>query len=132
MKIGKHSINIKQNFLDSLVGFVNNFFIRLYLFFAILTNVLGWLAARKIASLIKGESIYLHYNVNFGVDYVGNVTDLHAFPILGSLILLINIFVYLLFGNNNKFFGQMLMIASIAVNVFILLALGSIYLINFR
>jgi len=48
------------------------------------------------------------------------------------LILIINLFLLLYFYKNNKFISHLLLTSVFLVNVFLLMALASIYLINFR
>ncbi len=110
------------------------FYIRIYLIIVLGLNLAIWLAVYFININVSQDLVILHYNVNFGVDLIGNVKRIFIIPVLGLLIILIN--TILLFSltkhRNFKFFAHLLLVTCFIVNLFLLLGLAFIYLINFR
>jgi hypothetical protein len=112
----------------------NYFFIRVYLGIIFVLNIANWYFAYLINRTFKGDLIILHYNVNFGVDLIGNSNKIFITPLLGLIIVLINVFLLANFlkSGHFKFIAHFLLGAAILVNLFLLASLALIYLINFR
>lgn len=124
----------RQKFFKVISYIFNFFYIRIYLIIIIGLNSAVWLAAYFININVSQDLVILHYNVDFGVDLIGNVKRIFTIPVLGLLIILIN--TILLFSltkhRNFKFFAHLLLVTCFIVNLFLLLGLAFIYLINFR
>jgi hypothetical protein len=41
----------------------------------------------------NGENVPLHYNVNFGIDFIGASSQIYALPLVGLVLLMVNSFV---------------------------------------
>lgn len=117
---------------------INNFLeltsrpsIRMSLFFGLAFNCSNWILAYYIAASISSELIVLHYNINFGIDWVDTVDRIYFFPLLGLAIWFFNLFLAFLIGIKERFLIHVLCIVSLIMNVLLLISLSSLYLINF-
>ncbi|MBU2542597.1 hypothetical protein KJ785_03490 [Patescibacteria group bacterium] len=78
----------------------------------------------------QDELIFLHYNILFGVDLIGPWWKVLYLPIVGLLIILINIFLgWTLFGKD-KFFAYILNFVAVFCQVFLLLASSLLIFLN--
>ena len=121
--------------IGQAMGYLFSFFyFRFYLIVNLGLNFLIWLFVFIINANTSQRLIKLHYNVDFGVDLIGEVGRLFIIPLLGLIIIFINIILVAINSKhkNLKFIVNLLLGGALAVNVFLLIALGSIYLINFR
>lgn len=125
---------LRQRFFGALSYLSGYFFIRLYFIVLLGLNLLIWLIAYFINASVSQDLVVLHYNIDFGVDLIGSVKRIFIIPLLSLIITLINVVLVFGFSRHKdfKFFAHLLLTASLAVNLFLLIALGSIYLINFR
>ncbi|MFA4833396.1 MAG: hypothetical protein WC619_00935 [Patescibacteria group bacterium] len=133
-KIDENFYLLRQKFFGAFSYLSGYFFIRLYFIFLFGANLLIWLAAYFINASVSQDLVVLHYNIDFGVDLIGSVKRIYIIPLLGLIIILVNAVLIFIFSRRQdfKFFSHLLLTASLAVNLFLLIALGSIYLINFR
>ena len=125
---------IRQNLLNIIFHVFSFFYFRIYLILVLGLNLLIWLLSYYVNMQVSQDLVILHYNVDFGVDLIGNVKEIFIIPALGFIIILVNVFLLFNFSKHRhfKFLNHLLFTASILVNLFLLLALASIYLINFR
>ncbi len=76
------------------------------------------------------EMIFLHYNVLFGVDLVGPWWKVLYLPIVGFVIILINIILgWFLFGKD-KFPAHLLNFISVFCQIFLLMASSLLIFLN--
>ena len=125
---------LRQKFFGAISYLFGYFFIRLYFIVLLGLNLLIWLIVYFINVSVSQDLVVLHYNIDFGVDLIGSVERIYIIPLLGLIIILVNAVLIFIFSRSKdfKFFSHLLLAASLAVNLFLLIALGSIYLINFR
>ncbi|MFH1522266.1 MAG: hypothetical protein ABIE43_00425 [Patescibacteria group bacterium] len=123
-----------QKFFSSVFYLISFFYIRIYLIISIGLNLFLWLASYLIKINVSQDLIVLHYNVDFGVDFIGGVEKIYTIPFLGLIIITINIILLFSFSrhDNFKFISNLLLATGAVVNIFLLINLASIYLINFR
>lgn len=123
--------NLKQKSFWSLFGF---FYFRIYLIILAGLNVLLCLAAHFIYINVSQELVILHYNVDFGVNLIGNVKNVFIIPTLGFAIIIANLIVaFISFRQkDSKFINHLLLGSAIMVQILLLASLAAIYLINFR
>ena len=107
-------------------------YIRVYLFFSFIINSLNWIIARYIAVNTSSNLIILHYNVDFGANLIAEVKRIYTIPILGLAIILTNLVLSFALHKKNKFLTNSLLLSSLIGNIFLVAALGALYLINFR
>ena len=98
-----------------------------------LLNLTIWGFTWLFYNQVKGGLIVLHYNTDFGVDLIGEPKNLFIIPMLGLFIGLFNFILLLFFVKNSNFkiLAYIILGAAILANIFLSLALGPLYLINF-
>ncbi|MDP2638915.1 MAG: hypothetical protein Q8P06_01975 [Candidatus Azambacteria bacterium] len=74
--------------------------------------------------------IVLHYNIDWGVDYLGEVKSIFNLPIVGMTILLLNTFLALKTWKESKILSYFLMITSILAQIFLVISGLALYFIN--
>lgn len=118
-----------QEIILNLFSFVC---VRLYLIILLGLNLLNWIVAFTINNNVSQNLIILHYNVNFGVNLIGDVKRVYIIPLLGLIIILINFILSGCVYKQDKFIIHLLLAAAVLANLFLLTAVSSVYLINFR
>ena len=82
----------------------------------------------------------LHYNVDFGIDLIGNVRQIYIIPLIGLVIVLFNLILLSFAYRKNiaperrdadKFLANLLLGSALFANFILLFSVASIYLINF-
>lgn len=136
VKIYDHS----NYFLNNLKSLLNNFYrplrVKLFFSFFIFLNICLWFFSYYIYNNITQDRLILHYNVDIGIDLIGDKHDVFIIPLISLLLILINN-IFLLFFFKKKIFdfkfifyfsSSFLLISQI----FLFLSILIIYLINFR
>ncbi|MBI4920020.1 hypothetical protein HY838_01895 [Candidatus Azambacteria bacterium] len=77
-----------------------------------------------------GVPIVLHYNVNSGVDYFGEVKSIFILPAAGLLIFLVNGALSANFWKKNQTLSYFLSAAALMAQFFLVIAGIALYLIN--
>jgi len=82
--------------------------------------------------LIKQSNIpiVLHYNVDLGVDYFGEVKSIFVLPIVGAIIFLLNFFLALKIWKKNQALSYFLSTAALLCQCFLFISGIALYLIN--
>ena len=116
-----------------LIGFLG---VRIYLSASVMLNIFTWLLARYIYTNIGQPRMALHYSVDFGIDLYGERGEIFIIPILGFLFLLFNIFLLIVITIYNKrdsrFLSHLMLSTVVIANTVLLVAIFTVYLINFR
>jgi len=103
---------------------------RLQLLFSLLFNAIAWSAAMFIVAKTTEEVIVLHHNIYFGITLIGAPNEVYFLPSFGMLVIVANyLFVYLL-KEESRFFAHIFSASAMIVNIFLILALASIMLVN--
>lgn len=105
--------NIVKSFLA--VGLVLNIGLFLFFYFSIKQSDIP---------------IVLHYNVDWGVDYFGEVKSIFILPTVGLIILKLNSFLALKFWFRMKILAYFLLSVTILSEIFLWLAGIALYMIN--
>lgn len=114
----------------SLLGYS---YVRLYLAGIASLLIVNWLSAYYIyISSSESPIIALHYNIDFGVNFIGNARQIYAMPALGTIIGAANLVLLLFFYNKNRFLSHLFSAASLFVNIILFISTFLIYLVNFR
>ena len=108
------------------------FFVKIYLITLLILNLINWFMAFIINKNVSQDLIFLHYNVTFGVNLIGDVKRVYIIPLFGLIIIMINFALLLFIHKQSKFIIHLLLITALLVNLFLLAAIISVYLINFR
>lgn len=106
---------------------------RWYFFILIALHILIWFFAYRIFVLTGSELFVSHYNVNFGIDGVGEANKVFSIPFYTLVISIFNL-VFLLSFREKKIFHFLTHatgLAGILLHFLAGLALMSLYLINF-
>lgn len=120
-------------FFEEVIDFFGFLYVRIYLVFLSVLNILNWAFAYVIKNKASQELAILHYNVDFGVNLIDDAKKIYTIPLLGMLITLINFFLSAaIYKHSGKFIAHVLLISAILAGLFLLAGLASLYLINFR
>lgn len=107
---------------------------RLYLLGTIVLQAVSWWLASYIYRHLSSTLLVLHYNVDFGIDWVGDPKLVFYLPLFGILAAIIALIWLLLLGSGKHFRLQAhyLLGGTFLANLGWLAALVLVYLINFR
>lgn len=124
---------IKQAVHDFFAKLFEFTYIRIYLAILMSLNLIIWIFSRYIDLQIDEKMIALHYSVDFGIDYYGNMGKIYVIPFLGLFIIAINSMVFnsVLGYKDRRFLSHLLLSSAIVVNLILLASTTMIYLINF-
>lgn len=78
----------------------------------------------------QNELIFLHYNILFGVDLLGFWWKVLYLPIVGLIIILVNIFLGWSLFSKDKFFAYILNFISVFCQIFLLIASSLLIFLN--
>ncbi len=96
---------------------------------ALLINISTW-AWLLLQIKPQDETIFLHYNILFGVDYIGAWWKVLYLPVLGLFIFLVNtIFGWVMFPKD-KFSAQVLNFVNLVCQIFIFIAAALLVFLN--
>ena len=76
------------------------------------------------------QTVFLHYNILFGADYVGPRWQIMVLPLTGLLILIVNVVLGWVFYNRDKFISHMLNGVSVFCQATLLLAACLLVFLN--
>lgn len=107
---------------------------RLYLGAIILTQIISWWLAYFISNNAEDNLLVLHYNVNFGINWIGDGNLIFYFPALSLSFFLLSLLLIFIFGVGRHFRANShyLMAGALLSNLGIFLAIFLIYIINFK
>jgi hypothetical protein len=136
-RISENYYQWKNILIKTITGIWRHFFSKIYLVILFFLVFINFFCAYHLIDKFdqnSGKLASLHYNIDYGVDLIGDAKNIFVLPSLGAIISIINLFVISLFFNkkNGIFFMHILYITALLVNVFLLLGIFSLYLINFR
>ncbi len=108
--------------------------VRAYVLVIALLQTLVWWQAINIYRKVTGTLLILHYNIDFGVDLIGDPQKIFYYPLASLLLAFLNIILVAVFVSRKYFrpLMHMLMLATAIATIFLSLALLSIYTVNFR
>ena len=136
----------KYKFFKRIIDLFAFFHIRMYLILIFGFILLNWLFTYIINVNVSQDLVVLHYNVDFGVNLIGNVNQIYIIPFLGTIVLLVNLFLLIYtFGQSYntethnasdslktaKFITHILLSTALLVNGILFVSLVLIYLVNF-
>lgn len=125
--------SLRQKIADTTLEIFGIFYVKIYFAVIILLNLASWAIAGFIVSGVGQNAIvFLHYNVDFGVNLIGGVKQIYTLPLLGLSVLAFNFILLVHFLRFNKFIAHLLMSSVVLVHVIIIISLLLNYLINFR
>jgi hypothetical protein len=107
---------------------------RWYFLIVAVLQLAAWLQAVYIYRHLAGDSLVRHYNVDFGIDLIGDPSEIFIYPSYGLAVFIINLGLAALGRERQDFrvFTHLLLAAAVVFALFLNVALFFIYLINFR
>lgn len=130
-KLLGHFYSGRHKFTEYIFGPLNFFYVRMYLILIIGLILLNWLFVYIININVNRYLVVLHYNVDFGVNLIGSVKQVYVIPLIGLVVFIINFILSAFVSKQDKFFIHLLLGSAMLVNLFLLTAIASIYLVNF-
>lgn len=94
-----------------------------------LINLAHWITASRYISA-QTDSVFLHYNILFGVDYIGEGWRLLGLPTLGLTILLLNFFLGWSLFQTDKFVSLLANAVSAVCQILLLTATAWLIFLN--
>lgn len=94
--------------------------------FAFFLNLAVWLYLAFFIPL-QVESIFLHYNIHFGVDLIGPREQIFSLPFLGWLAALLNFILSYFLYHREKKLSQLLGFATLVLQIFV--AIEAVFLV---
>jgi hypothetical protein len=133
---GKLSHNLalfRNNFSSSWSSVFSWSFSQIYGLIVLALNLLNWLLTFLLYRSLGNDLTVLHYNIDFGIDLVGHRGQLFVNPVLGLVLIILNLALLLFFARHKhfKFMSYILWNTAALANIFLLMAGLSVYLINF-
>ncbi len=122
----------REKINEAIFNLLSFVYIRIYLSIILIINAIDWLSVYFINKNLSQNLVILHYNVNLGVNLIGDAAKIYIIPLLGLIFALINFILLINIYQQGKFIIHLLMSSAILANVFLLIATATIYLINFR
>ena len=107
-------------------------YVRIYLLIALTLNLLNWLLVYYFNASLSQNLVILHYNVNLGVNLIGEAGKIYTIPLLGLIFILFNFILLLNIYQEGKFVIHLLLATTAVVNLILIISTASLYLINFR
>lgn len=111
--------------------FKDNFF-RATFFLSIVFNFFIWIiiAWKFIPLVTPGEPLPLHFNIYFGIDFIGEWYKLLFIPLLGMIFIFTNFILANIAYLRDKIVSYFLLGASVFAQIILFLAVYMIILIN--
>ena len=135
------SNKIKRFSLKSLNVIIKLFFGEEYfksrivgvLFFAcFLVNIIDWLALVIFLKPPAGTVVILHYNVYFGSDMIGEARRAYFLPLLGLIVLAINLPLSIYFYKlKERIATYVFLITALSVQLSLLISIISVIIVNY-
>lgn len=100
-------------------------------FSTLLINLALWLLAFLIKKGLHQDLAIMHYNVIFGIDYLAPRGQIYFLPLVALLLFIGNVCLSAYLFRKDAFLLMTLLSAGLVANIFVGLALYSIYLVNF-
>lgn len=124
----------KQLIKDYFVNAISDTYIKIYILILVLLNIGIWVFSYIVKYKINEDQIALHYNVDFGIDYYGDINKIFVIPLLGTIIIFVNFILYttVSYSKDRKYIAHILCSTALTANIILLTAVTLIYLINFR
>jgi hypothetical protein len=105
--------------------------VRWFIVLAVFFNFVNW-SILKFFLRPSGNSIILHYNVYFGVDSMGIPRESYELPLIGVIILLINVALSLYFyAKKERIACYILLITALMAQLSLLISVISVIIINY-
>lgn len=132
-KLWNNFYDSREKATEMLIGIFSLFYVRIYLLIALSLNIVNWLFAFYFNKNVSQKNlVVLHYNINLGVDLVGNASRIYIIPLLGLLFILFNFIIAFNIYKQGKFIINLLLGSAILANILLLAGTAAVYFVNFR
>lgn len=101
----------------------------LLIILSLLLNLSIWFILKSKLTR-SGFPMNLHYNVYFGVDYLGKYGESFVIPIVGIIVIAVNFFLGEYFFNRSKILSRLITISSIVIQIFLIIGAISVMMLN--
>jgi hypothetical protein len=127
----KNNFNLKDEFrLFFAKEFFRNPIIQWLFIAATFLNLVSW-ALITIFIRAGEDPIWLHYNVYFGVDVIGDWWQAYVLPAMGLFFFIVNFtLAYHFFNTKERIAAHLLFLASILIQISIIIAEVPVIIIN--
>lgn len=95
---------------------------------AILNIILWFIVAGKFG--FSADKVALHFNVVYGIDFLGSARQIYQIPLAGLVIGLVNFFLSVKIYAREKLFSYILSLAGLAVQILLLVAVLVLAILN--
>lgn len=96
---------------------------------AILLNIILWIIL-FIKFGVSTRPLPLHFNIVYGIDFVGKAYHVYEIPAAGLLILIINLIFEKIFFRVETIFGYFFLFAAAGIQLFLLIAALALIVFN--
>ncbi|MFA6391431.1 MAG: hypothetical protein WCW66_01575 [Patescibacteria group bacterium] len=122
-------MNNRDGLLKKLKDPFHNRTIGIGLLVAMIINLGAWVV---LYLYIKPslDPIYLHYNIYFGIDLIGDWYEIYIIPLSGLLIILVNYLAGVILYPSNRVLSKLVVLFAVPVNIFLTLASVLLAFIN--
>ena len=124
--------SVRETAAGAVLHLIGLIFVKIYLFSLFTVNAANWLLAYYINKNVSQRLVVLHYNVDLGVNLIGQVVSVYIIPILGLCFIAINFLLLMRVYARDKFVAHLLLGCALLANLFLLAGTLSVYIINFR
>lgn len=133
-KIYERFYSLRDKTAKTTGEFFSFWFNRLYLGGIILIQLVSWWLSYFIFNNIGDNLLVLHYNINFGINWIGDGNLIFYFPFLSLIFLVLALLLIFILGVGRHFRinCHYLMGGTLISNLGIFLAILLIYIINFK
>ncbi len=123
---------IKNFFRLFTILIFKDWFFRLLFFFSLGVNLFIWffLYSEFYSLRGTGENFPLHYNIYFGIDFIGSWYQIFIMPLVGTFFIFINFILADAIYLKDKITSYFLTGAGAFIQILILLAAYSVVMIN--
>jgi hypothetical protein len=122
----------RSKLVEAALNLISYGFVRVYLVSLFGLNIVNWLLAYYVNRHVSQNLVVLHYNVNLGVNLIGDVRQIYVIPTLGLAFIVINFLLLFNLNQRGRFLIHLLLGFSVLINLSLVASSVSIYLINFR
>lgn len=112
-----------------MMKFKENQLILVSLITAGIINIILWFLL-YIKFGFSREPMPLHFNIIYGIDYVGKGYSIYQIPAAGLVIFLVNFILARIFLKIEKVFGYFLIFGSAGAQLFLLIAVLALVVLN--
>lgn len=105
--------------------------IKIHLLLSGVLNFIIWILAVIIFYKAEQSLLIIHYNILFGIDWVASKPTIFLLPVIGLIVFVVNTLLSWRVGKYDDLSKHLLLGGAVVVNLFLLLAIATIWSINY-